>query len=411
MADDKTSLLLLFQRPNEPLFTKKDNGKTSFDVPEDFLTDRYKPIGIELQSRFGEDVDTRIPLRSIAHPDLSFATRIPIKGPFSLFNTLNKQIAGQLIQLFMDLPDEQSLLSTAAYVKDRVNVYLFQYALSVAMQHRTDTKTVALPSIVQTFPDQFVDPSVFPKSREEGALAEQNRMIIDIPPRYTASEKEIEQRLAYFREDIGVNMHHWHWHLVYPGEGPQAVVDKDRRGELFYYMHNQIIARYNVDRMSAGLPKVRPLNNFREPITEAYFPKIIRSSNNRSYPPRVSNTVLADVSRVDENNNVTEVQVGDLERWRDRIFEAIDKGFVVDVSIVARNAELVRIFTKHRIEHSRTARKSRWTRSPASTRWATSSRRARCRPTSSCTAACTTKDTMSSRSRTTRRAATWRTSV
>lgn len=330
MADDKKSLLLLFQRPNEPLFTKKDNGTAIFDVPDEFLTDRYKPIGIELSSRFGENVDNRILLQPINLPDISFATDIPIKASFSLFNAHNKEVAGRLITLLLDIPDTATLLSTAAYIKDRVNPYLFQYALSVAMQHRPDTKDVTLPTIVQMFPDQFVDPSVFPKSREEAALSQQNRMVIDIPRNYTASEKEIEQRMAYFREDIGVNMHHWHWHLVYPGDGDLRIVGKDRRGELFYYMHNQIIARYNLDRMAAGLPRVRPLNNLREPIVEAYFPKIIRSTNNAAYPPRVANTVLSDVNRV-KNNAV--VDVSDLERWRDRIFEAIDKGFVMAVCV------------------------------------------------------------------------------
>lgn len=47
--------------------------------------------------------------------------------------------------------------------------------------------------------------------------------------------------LWYFREDIGVNLHHWHWHLVYPFEAANAqIVNKDRRGELFYYMHQQV---------------------------------------------------------------------------------------------------------------------------------------------------------------------------
>lgn len=243
MTDNKQNLLLLFQRPNEPLFTKKDNGKTAFDVPEDFLTDRYKPIGTELQTRFGDDVANKIPLRSVAHPDIAFAAVIPRTGPFSLFNQRNKEIAGHLIKIFMDLPDVDTLMSTAAYVKDRLNPHLFQYALSVAMSHRQDTKDTSLPSVVQMFPDQFVDPSVFPKAREEGALVSQeNRMHVDIPINYTASDKEAEQRLAYFREDIGVNMHHWHWHLVYPGEGEDRIVRKDRRGELFYYMHNQVSA-------------------------------------------------------------------------------------------------------------------------------------------------------------------------
>lgn len=69
-------------------------------------------------------------------------------------------------------------------------------------------------------------------------------MPITIPRDYTASDAEPEHRLAYFREDLGVNLHHWHWHLVYPHSGPDNVVRKDRRGELFYFMHQQIIARY-----------------------------------------------------------------------------------------------------------------------------------------------------------------------
>lgn len=92
----------------------------------------------------------------------------------------------------------------------------------------------------------------------------------------------------------------------------------------------QIIARYNVDRFCSGLGRVRPLTNLREAVPEAYFPKIIRSSNNRAYPPRVANTVLSDVNRVDDN---AIVEVADLERWRDRIYQAIDQGFVVRVCL------------------------------------------------------------------------------
>ena len=58
---------------------------------------------------------------------------------------------------------------------------------------------------------------------------------------YTASDLEEEHRLWYFREDMGINLHHWHWHLVYPFEASdRRIVDKDRRGELFYYMHQQV---------------------------------------------------------------------------------------------------------------------------------------------------------------------------
>lgn len=118
-------------------------------------------------------------------------------------------------------------------------------------------------------------------------------------------------------------MHHWHWHLVYPGEGPQNVVNKDRRGELFYYMHNQVVHRYNVERMCNGLERVRSLN-IRAVIPEAYFPKIVRSSNNRSYPARQPNSLLQDLNRPE-----SVATLADLELWRDRIYQAIDQGYAI----------------------------------------------------------------------------------
>lgn len=117
-------------------------------------------------------------------------------------------------------------------------------------------------------------------------------MAVDIPINNTASDREPEQKLAYWREDIGVNLHHWHWHLLYPSEGPDRVVRKDRRGELFYYMHQQIQGRYNIERFCNGLPRVKSLAQFREAIPEGYYPKLTQSSNNRSYPGRSRNLVL-----------------------------------------------------------------------------------------------------------------------
>lgn len=68
-------------------------------------------------------------------------------------------------------------------------------------------------------------------------------MPLEIPKDYSASDLEEEHKIAYWREDLGINLHHWHWHLIHPFEGPREIVGKDRRGELFYYSHQQIIAR------------------------------------------------------------------------------------------------------------------------------------------------------------------------
>ncbi|XP_061391535.1 phenoloxidase 2-like [Musca vetustissima] len=329
-SSDTKALELLFQRPLEPVFTSRDNGKTAFDLPDSYYTDRYSSSNVELQTRYGDNVEIKIPLRDLARkPNLDFTKVIGRKQQFSLFQDQHKRVASQLITMFMDSPDLQSFVALCAYTKDRVNPMLFQYCYSVAIQHRRDTRNIRVPPIAETFPSNFVEPSLLQEARQEASLVPDpsKRSLIEIPRNYTATDAEDEQRLAYFREDIGVNMHHWHWHLVYPGSGPREIVAKDRRGELFYYMHHQIIARYNVERFCNHLKRVEVINNFRAPIADGYFPKLLSSVNNRTYPGRVANAVLRDMKRP---NNV--VDVADLERWRDRIMAAIDQGYVQDTA-------------------------------------------------------------------------------
>ncbi|XP_004526317.1 phenoloxidase 2 [Ceratitis capitata] len=327
---DKKNLLLLFDRPNEPVFMEK--GKAAvFDVPDKFLTDRYRPISTEVQSRFGEKAEQRIPVRDIAIPDLRIPMSLPRDAQFSLFIPAHRRIAGRLIDIFMGVRSVEDLQSVAVYARDRVNPYLFNYSLSVALLHRPDTKGLDLPSFAQNFPDKFVDSQVFRQIREEATVVpEGSRMPITIPRDYTASDLEPEHRLWYFREDLGINLHHWHWHLVYPFEaGNRDVVNKDRRGELFYYMHQQVVARYNLERFSNNLARVVRFNNLREPIAEGYFPKMDSLVSSRAWPPRFEDTKLSDLNRELDQINL---DVSDLERWRDRIFEAISQGFATDES-------------------------------------------------------------------------------
>merc|ERR1719445_865066 len=76
----------------------------------------------------------------------------------------------------------------------------------------------------------------------------------DKPPYQTLADTEPEHKLWYFREDPLVNGHHWHWHLIYTfGLVDSPVVNLDRRGETFYYMHNQMMARYNTERLVNGM--------------------------------------------------------------------------------------------------------------------------------------------------------------
>lgn len=152
---------------------------------------------------------------------------------------------------------------------------------------------------------------------------------MQIGKNFTANDKDYEERLAYFREDVGVNLHHWHWHLVYPGFLSYDIVNKDRRGELFYYMHSQLLARYNLERFTNHLPRFLNLV-LTEPIDEAYFPKIIRSSKKTSYPPRFPGISLKDVDREETDGAVL---ISDLTGYIEKIRKVIATNTYIDVSL------------------------------------------------------------------------------
>nr|AAO01013.1 Dox-A3-PA [Drosophila erecta] len=329
---DKKNLLLLFDHPTEPVFMDKGGNGTVFDVPASYVTDRYNKMCKKVQRRVSGGFEKNVLVKEIPIPDLSCSMRLGRSEQFSLFLESHRQMACHLIDVFIKMPTVDELQSVAVYARDRVNPVLFNYALSVAMLHRSDTKDLGLPAFAQIFPDRFIDSQMLRTMREESFVVERSaaRLPVHSSVKYTASDLDVEHRLWYFREDLGVNLHHWHWHLVYPNTAPdRSIVDKDRRGELFYYMHQQIIARYNAERLCNHMARVQPFNNLEEPIAEGYFPKMDSLVASRAFPPRFDNTRLSDVDRP---INQLRVGIDDMKRWRERIYEAIHQGYVMDAN-------------------------------------------------------------------------------
>ncbi|CAK1590064.1 unnamed protein product [Parnassius mnemosyne] len=327
MTDSNKTLLLFFDRPTEPCFMQKGEAGSTFQLPDNFYPDKYKSLSTTLANRFGSDSPS-IPITDIVLPNLQLPMELPYNEQFSLFVPKHRQMAGKLIDIFMGMRNVQELISVCSYCQLRINPYMFNYCLSVAILHRPDTKGLDIPTFAETFPDKFMDPKVFRRAREiSNVVTSGVRMPITIPLNYTASESEPEQRVAYFREDMGINLHHWHWHLVYPFEAAdRAIVNKDRRGELFYYMHQQIIARYNAERLCNNLNRVKRFNNFREPIEEGYFPKLDSQVASRSWPPRFAGSTIRDLDRpVDQIRS----DVSELETWRDRFIQAIEDNAII----------------------------------------------------------------------------------
>lgn len=85
-----------------------------------------------------------------------------------------------------------------------------------------------------------------------------------------------EQVLDWYREDPFANEHHAHWHDVWNTGGitmPDGtqLPTQPRQGELFLYMHRQMLARYDTERRIAGLPVATPFEPpYDQPIAEGY---------------------------------------------------------------------------------------------------------------------------------------------
>lgn len=90
-----------------------------------------------------------------------------------------------------------------------------------------------------------------------------------------------------------------------------------------------MVARFNAERFCNGLPRVKNFDDFHAPITEGYYPKLVRSSSNVPYPARAPNTFLQDIDRPDAGM----IRLTDLENWKQRIEEAIRNKVVMDVYI------------------------------------------------------------------------------
>lgn len=95
------------------------------------------------------------------------------------------------------------------------------------------------------------------------------------------------------------------------------------------YIKELFLPRYNCERLNNALKRVKKFANWREPIVEAYFPKLDSLTSSRGWPPRQSGMTWRDLNRPVDG---LAIKVSDMEVWRRNIDEAISTGMVRLVS-------------------------------------------------------------------------------
>ncbi|XP_063875278.1 phenoloxidase 3-like isoform X5 [Scylla paramamosain] len=325
MDSEQKQVLDMLQRPFRLPTQRERQLRSRRAVAADLLSTLEKsrseshPIVFEVGTRVGGSEPP--PQR------LTLARSIPRGTVFSIFVKSHRLAAKELCDYFMEASSVQELRQRVEEVRGLVNEKLFIFALSFVIIRKPEMRHLRLPSIVEIFPCMFVPVTTVSEMEQEArkSTPDQEIVVTEYGPEFSSTHLKPEHRVAYWREDYGINSHHWHWHLVYPVD---LGVMRDRKGELFFYMHQQMLARYDMDRLSVGLNRVQKLSNWRIPIPDGYFPKLTINNAGQTWGSRQDNSLVQDYRR--EDFGLLPFDVSELEQWHSRIMDAIHQGYLVD---------------------------------------------------------------------------------
>lgn len=211
------------------------------------------------------------------------------------------------------------------WARYNVNPGLFVYALHVAVVHHPDLAGLGLPAIYEIIPHHFFNVDVIQRAqliKQQGFYGV--KKVDDvytyvIPTNYSGSyvHSYEEQILSYFLEDVGLNAFYYYFNIDYPFwmGGDEYNLYKDRRGEYYMFIHQQLLARYHLERLSNDLGYINEFNWW-SPIG-AYYPNI-RTYDGTPYLSRESGHVIA------QEGNYFNAEY--LYVYEQRFLDAIDSG-------------------------------------------------------------------------------------
>lgn len=285
--------------------------------------------------------------RGQTHRDLRFITTttttmgtlggLPKHQPFVITNRNHRKEAVCLFNMFYHAKDFDTFYRTACWAREYCNEDLFTYALTVAVKHRNDCKKFVLPAPYEVTPFKFVNNDVIQKvqrlkmqgkilnmntANRDGIFQDGKFMIVYDNNQQVQINKE--QRLTYFTDDVGLNSHYYHYHVFNPFwmNKEHRKMDSTRRGEFFLFYHQQLLARYYMERLSNGLGEI-PNFYWNLPI-DTGFVSTLRLPNGINIANRPNKHILTT-----KDNFFNFMNVKDCMRT---IRDTVRRGFIFTVS-------------------------------------------------------------------------------
>ncbi|XP_075151369.1 larval serum protein 2-like [Haematobia irritans] len=184
-----------------------------------------------------------------------------------------EEYAHGLARVFYYAKDWMTFTHAVYWARMHVNKPLFVYSLTIACLNREDLQGITLPAIYEILPWYFFDVETLEKAERFKMHGFHNVKKLDkaynvvIKSNYSNvyGEMNYENVMAYYTEDIGFNAFYYYHNIDYPywGKGPVGrELVKDKRGELYLYLHQQLLARYYLERLSNDLGEIPHFNMY-----------------------------------------------------------------------------------------------------------------------------------------------------
>ncbi|XP_044272322.1 hexamerin-like [Tribolium madens] len=258
---------------------------------------------------------------------------LPRGEVFSVFYEEHLQQAIALYKLFYYAKDYDTFYKTAVWARQHVNEGLFLYSFSVAIVHREDTYGIVLPPIYEIYPHYFYNNEVIQEAYRYKQQYYNQEHGYTINANYSGFYLNLhpEQSLAYFTEDVGVNSFYYYYNIYYPHwlGGEDFDYHHDRRGEQYYYVYQQILARYYLERLSNDFGEI-PFFNYEVPFENGYYPSL-QYPNGLPFPVRPNHAHLYEYFYnygQKYGNNKYAYSYTFVQDYERRIRDAIDRGYV-----------------------------------------------------------------------------------
>lgn len=255
---------------------------------------------------------------------------IPIDEHFSIFNDYHRKQFLAYFNVLYNAKDWDTFYKSLVWGRFRINKGMYLYALTVAVIQRHDLAGLELPAPYEIYPQYFFTSETIQMAQNYKMQGFSNVKKVDdvytviIPSNYTSEYNHFdnEEKLAYFREDIGLNAMYFYRMADYPFwfGGNEYNLYKDRRGEQYLFFMQQILSRYFLERLSNGLGVIPELSLYHS-IEHGYNP-MLRYYNGDVFPSREDEHICYH----DEYNYYGKQLLDD---YIQRISDAIDSGFVM----------------------------------------------------------------------------------